>query len=104
MKKAIIAIGRQYGSEGRKIGQKLAADLNIPFYDKEILSRAAEESGLYAGLFSGYDEKTKGLMLNMISNNYSLGPVVNSNEVTVDLHGHASSVRHPAQLAKEGSA
>ncbi len=103
MKKAIIAIGRQYGSEGRKIGQKLAADLNIPFYDKEILSRAAEESGLYAGLFSGYDEKTKGLMLNMISNNYSLGPVVNSNEVTVDRMVMQAVFDTLRNIAKEGS-
>ena len=47
----IITIGRQYGSGGREIGEKLAKRLNIPFYDKELLSRAAKESG-FAALFS----------------------------------------------------
>lgn len=67
MKKTIFTIGRQYGSEGRAIGRLLADQLGIPYYDKEILSRAAEESGLYEGLFPGYDEKTRAVMLNMLS-------------------------------------
>ena len=33
----IVTIGRQYGSAGHEIGRKLAKDLNIPFYDKELL-------------------------------------------------------------------
>lgn len=37
----IITIGREYGSGGREIGRKIAEKLNIPFYDKEILNRAA---------------------------------------------------------------
>ena len=36
-KRFIITIGRQYGSGGRIIGQKIAKDLNIPCYDKELL-------------------------------------------------------------------
>ena len=42
----IITIGREYGSGGREIGKLVADKLNIPFYDKEILTRAAENSGL----------------------------------------------------------
>ena len=41
MKNLIITISRQYGSGGRKIGQQLAKELNIPFYDKEIIDLAA---------------------------------------------------------------
>ena len=41
----IITIGRQFGSEGHEIGAKLAERLNIPCYDKELLKRAAKESG-----------------------------------------------------------
>ena len=37
----IITIGRQFGSAGREIGNKLADELGIPFYDKELLTRAA---------------------------------------------------------------
>ena len=53
----IITIGRQYGSGGREIGQKLAADLGIKLYDKEMLDRAAKESGICQELFETHDEK-----------------------------------------------
>ena len=39
--KTIITLGRQFGSGGRAVGKKLAEDLGIPYYDKEILQRAA---------------------------------------------------------------
>lgn len=45
MKDLIITIAREYGSGGRLIGQQLAKELNIPFYDKELIKLAAEESG-----------------------------------------------------------
>ena len=44
--RAVITIGRQYGSGGRAIGKKLADELEIPFYDKELLERAANDSGI----------------------------------------------------------
>ena len=53
----IITIGREYGSGGREIGKLVADKLNIPFYDKEILTRAAEESGLCPEVFEQHDEK-----------------------------------------------
>lgn len=42
----VICIGRQFGSGGHEIGQGLSEKLGIPFYDKEILKKAAEESGI----------------------------------------------------------
>ena len=47
----IITIGRQYGSAGRQIGRVLAEELGIKCYDKELLERAAKESGLCEELF-----------------------------------------------------
>ena len=44
--KTIITIGRQYGSAGHSIGKILADDLGIKYYDKELLERAAKDSGL----------------------------------------------------------
>ena len=41
----IITIGRQAGSGGREIGEKLAQYFNIKYFDKELLTRAAKESG-----------------------------------------------------------
>ena len=43
----ILTISRQYSSGGREIGQKLAEIWGIPFYDNELITRAAEESGNY---------------------------------------------------------
>lgn len=42
----IITISREFGSGGRAIGERLARQLSIPFYDKEILQKTAEKSGL----------------------------------------------------------
>jgi CMP/dCMP kinase len=55
--KAIITIGREYGSGGREIGKLLAQRLSIPFYDKEILTLAAKNSGICEELFENHDEK-----------------------------------------------
>ena len=56
MEKFIIAISREYGSGGRHIGELLAKDLGIPFYDKEIIQMASERSGLSPGFIEKSDE------------------------------------------------
>ena len=53
----IVNIGRQLGSGGREIGEKLAACLGIDFYDKELIRLASEESGLCCEFFEKADEK-----------------------------------------------
>jgi cytidylate kinase len=62
-KRIIITIGRQFGSGGRAIGQRLAKDLHIAYYDKELLAEAAKTSGLAGEVFERADERTsdKGL-------------------------------------------
>ena len=55
--KAIITIGREYGSGGHDIGRLVAQELNVPFYDKEILTVAAKNSGICQELFESNDEK-----------------------------------------------
>ncbi len=54
----VINIGRQLGSGGRVIGEKLAANLGIGFYDKELINIASEESGLCKEFFEKADEKS----------------------------------------------
>jgi len=53
----VITIGRQLGSGGRIIGEKLAAQLGISFYDKELIQIASQDSGLGKELFERADEK-----------------------------------------------
>ena len=45
MEKKIITISREFGSGGRTIGHKVAEQLGIPFYDKELVNQVALESG-----------------------------------------------------------
>ena len=59
----IITIGRQYGSGGKEIGEKVAQRLGYAFYDKEILTMAAEESGFSAAAMEHYDEKPSGSLI-----------------------------------------
>lgn len=55
--KFVINIGRQLGSGGRAIGEKLAAEFGIGFYDKELIQIASKESGLGKEFFEKVDEK-----------------------------------------------
>lgn len=72
--KMIITIGRQYGSGGLEIGQKLAEELGVNLYDKEMLKRAAKESGLCEELFEAHDEKsTNSFLYSLVMDTYSLG-------------------------------
>ncbi len=47
----VITIGRQFGSAGREIGEQVAKEFGIKYYDKELLSRAAKESGFFVKKF-----------------------------------------------------
>ena len=70
----IITIGRQFGSGGREVGQKLAEKLGIPFYDKELLKIAARDSGICEELFENFDEKpTNSFLYTLVMDPYSLG-------------------------------
>ena len=44
MQRTIITVGREYGSGGRIIAQRLSELLAIPFYDRKIIELAAKES------------------------------------------------------------
>ena len=70
----IITIARQYGSGGHDIGEKLAEELKIPFYDKELLGRAAKDSGFCQEIFENYDEKpTNSFLYSLVMDTYSMG-------------------------------
>lgn len=75
----IITIGRQYGSGGREIGEKLAKRMNVPYYDKELLTEAARESGLSEELFLQSDEKPTNSLLYALAmgNSYANRPPLN---------------------------
>ena len=62
----IITIGREYGSGGRQIGQALAKRLGISYYDKEIITLAAQKSGLSDEFIANNEQRVRsGLMQNL---------------------------------------
>ena len=70
----IITIGRQFGSAGREIGEKVAAYFGIKCYDKELLTRAAKESGFCEEMIKNHDERpTNSFLYNLVMDTYSFG-------------------------------
>lgn len=55
-KRCIVTIGREYGSGGREIGEKLAEKLGISFYDRQFLEMASLETGHSEDVLSEQDE------------------------------------------------
>lgn len=79
--KTVTTIGRQFGSGGHEIGIRLAKELNIPFYDKELLQKAAEESGLCEKIFDNFDEKPKSVLYSIVMDSYMFAvPGTNAGE------------------------
>lgn len=69
--KILLTIGRQFGSGGRLIGQQLAKELGVGYYDKEILTVAAKESGLSEEVFEKADERTASSLSYALTTGYS---------------------------------
>ena len=68
--KTVITIGREYGSGGHQIGYLLAKKLNIPFYDDELLDRAAKDSGFAKEILKTNDEKpTSSFLYSLVMDN-----------------------------------
>ncbi|MCH5202992.1 MAG: cytidylate kinase-like family protein [Oscillospiraceae bacterium] len=65
--KYIITVARQFGSGGREIAEALAKELNIKFYDKELISLAAKESGMNPEVFEKIDEQATNSLLYTLS-------------------------------------
>lgn len=63
MQNVVITIARQYGSGGRLIGKMLSEELGIPYYDRQLLQLASDDSGIHEKHFASADEKVKGSSL-----------------------------------------
>lgn len=66
--RAVITIGRQFGSGGRSVARLVAESLKIPYYDKELLSLAAKQSGICEEMFETFDEApTRSLLYSLVT-------------------------------------
>lgn len=73
----IVTIGREYGSGGKEIGEKLAAKLGFNFYNKNLITETAKKTGIDEKLFEDVDERQKEsfwytLAMGMLSSSDSL--------------------------------
>lgn len=95
----IITIGRTFGSGGREIGKKVAAELDIPFYDKELLEVAAKESGgaFFPEHLSQFDEKKVSSFLYSISFNPYSG-----NSIPLDIMMQEVLLKALETVARQG--
>lgn len=98
MKKYIITIARQYGSGGRDVGKRLAELLGYEFYDKQLITLAAQKSGIDQNVLSNADEKPVNSLLYTLalgSSVYSAG----SGHITMPINDRLFVVQ--AQIIKE---
>lgn len=73
MSNIVIAIGRQVGSGGYRLGKRVAEELGINCYDKELVKMVAEKHDINAETLKGADEKATGsLLYSIVTGNYSL--------------------------------
>ncbi len=72
--KKIITIGREFGSGGHEIGERLSKRLNYALYDREIIDEAAKKSGINIKELQRYDEKAmNSLLYSLVLGNYYKG-------------------------------
>lgn len=70
----VITIGRQFGAGGHEIGERVAQHFGIRCLDKELLSRAAKESGFCEEMIYNHDERpTNSFLYNLVMDTYSFG-------------------------------
>lgn len=100
---AIITIGRQTGSGGIVIGKKLAEKLNVPFYDRELLTRAAKESGMNEKIFENHDEQpSKSLLYSLAMGSYGIGIPSSYQDMPLDQKVFLAQFDTIRKIGKEG--
>ena len=99
-KKIIITIGRQFGAGGLGVAKALGKKLGIPVYDKEILKKAAQDSGFSAEFFEESDEKKRFFSLSSIFSN-GFGDTENYMSDRGIFKMQSQTIR---QIAEQGSA
>ena len=99
MDNMIVTIGRQYGSGGREIGEKLAERLGYDYYDTLLLEKASQESGITESVMKRYDEQLADKWLNPI---FTGG--INKDTLPLPVRTALSQFEVIRQIGEKGSA
>ena len=101
---AVITISREFGSGGRKIGEKLAKELGINFYDRALIQLAAEKSGLSPGYIERSEENVPSpFLLNLNYTAYSSFDPVNRFEASMNDKVFQAQFAVIMEVAAQGS-
>lgn len=100
-KKIIINIGRQFGGGGLGVAMELGKKLGIPVYDRELITKAAQDSGFSAELFVQSDEKRRIFSLSSIFTSIYSSPTENYMSDKGLFEIQCSTIR---KIAEQGSA
>ncbi|MBQ7579986.1 MAG: cytidylate kinase-like family protein [Clostridia bacterium] len=95
----VITISREFGSGGREIGEKAAKALGIPFYDRAIILKAAENSGLS----EEFIEKEEQRVTNSMLFNLSTGGISSQNFQFMSDQIYIAQSRAIREYADEGA-
>ena len=98
-KRLVITIGRQYGSGGREIGARLAKELGLGFYDKNILRLNSDESGIKESFYHMADEKAGNKLLYRIVK--SLAPELGTPSLGPDLIAADNLFRFQSEVIRK---
>ncbi len=102
MKTQIITIGRQFGAKGRSIGKKIADELGIGFYDKELIAEAAKQSGLSEKILHNFDETSSTSLLYSIVMNAQSKNLFGGGK-SVEQLAYEAQIESVKNVAKAGS-
>lgn len=106
MANQIITIGRQFGSNGRLIGEKVADKLGVKCYDKQLIKESAKASGLWEDLLDNMDEKpTNSFLYSVVMDPYAYLYSYENQGYSMNLNQRAFMAIYNTiqKIAKEGS-
>ncbi len=91
-KQVAVCIAREFGSGGREVGKLVAQKMGMEFYDKELLQKAAEKSGIAMDMFEKADERPTNSLL------YSLSMVATGSQLPTSFNEFAYTSNDRLQL------
>lgn len=95
----VITIGRQYGSGGRTVGERLAKKLGIHFYDSDILKLTSEKTAIGEQYFRLADEKAGNNLIYKIIDN--LTPDIGKPNTSENIVTPENLFRFQAEVIRE---
>ena len=85
MSQIIISVGREFGSGGRVIAEKLSERFNLPLYDRHLITKIAEKTGMTFEDVEKYNETPRIVLISRRVNGYSNSIEDNISEMQFDI-------------------